>query len=104
MQCDNPTLRGWGRPNLVCNVKDKTSESKWKHVITKQADSTLNHKLDFRVTTLIYPTIPLKIHQIHNCIFIRFRLNWSHLCLMEHKLFFLDENKLNVAHMEGRKQ
>jgi hypothetical protein len=79
MQCDNPTPRGWGMPNLVCNVEGKTSKGKWKLTVTKQANSTLNHKPDVRVATIIYPTIPLKIHKIDICIFIRFQLNWSHL-------------------------
>jgi hypothetical protein len=79
MQCDNLMPRRWGKPNLVCNVEEKTFKGKWKPMITKQIDSTLNHKPGVTVVTLIYPTIPLKIHKIHTCIFIRFQLNWSHL-------------------------
>ncbi len=43
---------------------------------------------------------PFGIHKTHLCIFMRLQLNWSHLQLMRHKLFFLIKTKLNVVHME----
>jgi hypothetical protein len=30
MQCDTSRIKGWERPNLVCNVVEKTSKSKRK--------------------------------------------------------------------------
>jgi hypothetical protein len=47
---------------------------------------------------IIYPIIFLRIHKIHLCI-----LNWSHLQLMGHKLFFLDENQNNCKYDQYKK-
>jgi len=41
---------------------------------------------------LILPIMLSRIQKIHLCIVVRLQLNWSHLQLMGHKLFFLDEN------------
>jgi hypothetical protein len=31
MQCIKPKTKGWGRPNLVHNAKEKTFEGRKKH-------------------------------------------------------------------------
>jgi hypothetical protein len=46
-----------------------------------------------KYTFTIHPSLFLKIYKIHLCIFIRLHVNWSHLQLMGHKLFFLDEHQ-----------
>jgi hypothetical protein len=39
MQCDNPKANGWERPNLVCIVKEKTFEVKWKKRMMRWANN-----------------------------------------------------------------
>jgi hypothetical protein len=39
MQWVKPKVKAWGRPNLIHNVKEKTSKSKQKHGMTRQANS-----------------------------------------------------------------
>jgi hypothetical protein len=41
---------------------------------------------------ILHPIIFFRIHKIHLYILIGLQLNWSHLQLMGHTLFFLDEN------------
>jgi hypothetical protein len=41
---------------------------------------------------ILHPIIFFRIHKRHLYIFIGLQLNWSHLQLMEHTLFFLGEN------------
>jgi hypothetical protein len=48
-------------------------------------------------------TIPLRTHKIQLCILIRLKLNWSHLQLMGHKLFFLDANQTKCCSHERMK-
>jgi len=31
IQCVKPKAKGWGRLNLICNLKEKTSEHRQKH-------------------------------------------------------------------------
>jgi hypothetical protein len=39
MQCVKSRAKGWGRLNIVCNTKEKTSKSKWKHGMIRQANN-----------------------------------------------------------------
>jgi hypothetical protein len=39
MSCVRPRAKEWGKPNLVCNIREKTFEGKRKHGMTKQINS-----------------------------------------------------------------
>ncbi len=58
---------------------------------------TCNMVIDIHSKILIHPTIFLRIHKIYLCIFTGLQLNWSHLLLMGHKYFFLDENQIKCC-------
>jgi hypothetical protein len=51
MQFDKPRANGWGRPNLVHTVEEKTSKAKWKKKMIRQGDNqapTSSHVQDFK--------------------------------------------------------
>jgi hypothetical protein len=41
MQCDTTRIKGWGKPNLMHNVMEKTFEGKHKKGTTKQANNQM---------------------------------------------------------------
>ncbi len=41
MQWDRARIKGWGRPNMVHNAKEKTFEGKYKHGITRWANNQI---------------------------------------------------------------
>lgn len=39
MQCDTPSIKGWERPNLVCNAVEKKIEGRQKKGMTGQINT-----------------------------------------------------------------